>query len=334
MKSATILSCAALLLTPAAVFAADDGKKEEKAVDPKKVFEETKKDAGSKLDPTGTKTVSKAVTEYIEMYPEHPAADIVRLGAPFIFTDKMDILMDKIFETALPKKEEKKEGEEKKDGEKKGDKKKGDDKMKTYHGLLKSIKAAQSFANIVIEELSESPKLPEGNKKSDKAIEATDEYLKDLVTDAKALKEKCDEKMKPENIEKYDTAAAKELARDTVLLVLKVLKLNNDVETFGFLIARIITQLAIASNSVMTLNKHKKLVDVHKKDDEADKKDAEEIAKILGDLKNAANKISCEIRPLTKTMVFRVVLAFTLFMAVVLGIVTVVMSKKAESKQH
>lgn len=310
---------------------------EEKAVDPKQLYDSTDKLSGSLLNEANSSTFSNSVTSFVNTYADLEATNMVRYAAPFVFTPKLDALMEKIQETAVPKEEEgkKKEEEKKKEGEKEkteAEKKKAVEKK--YAGISKSIAAAEAFAVIVLEELSETPKMPGDVKANAKAAAVDEAYLKDLVAKAKALKTECATLSKTENLAAYDIAKAKALARQTSELVLKVLPMNTEVDVFQFLVARIISQIAISTNTVMTLNKHKKLSDAAKKDDKADKEVAKEVAKILTDVKQGAVKVSCAIRPLTKTLVFRVVLFFTLFMAVVLGIVTVVMSKKADASKH
>jgi hypothetical protein len=283
----------------------------EAVLDPKKDFEEAEKRDIDLVSPALKDTFEEAAV-LVKKYEKNPAMDVLRTGL-FVLKHTEDETKDKfkVFYDAVKA-----------------------SKDHSNQRALRLLKYAETFSTIILTELGSEPKLPDDhNAKMDTAkyAETKLEDLKEIVEMAKKLKsdlkleelgklmkEKKDYKLVDQadvfSVDKMMTQTA-EIAK----LVMKVLPLNAECEQFRFLLARLTNHIGVVCQGMCTL----------------DKSITKDFAKVWsGHLGKQALKTACTIRPLYTTAVFRIVLSFVLGMAVILGIITVVMSKKADAKQH
>jgi len=247
-------------------------------------------------------------------YQKHPALPIVKQGAAFILKDKVQI------KTAL--------------------------KTITEHSksrVVKIFKMVKMFGEIVKDELGQPIKLPDDKENkpeggSEVVGETGDKILKleGLYKDAKTLVEEVEgyemkfkdyqkklESDKNAKFEDYKPEDALKLTKMSATLVIGILTLNCECEAYKILIARTISHIAITCTAILSINKEVKLSDKDK-----------DTAELLGRIKKVALKVASDIRPLTSTMIFKLILGGAAFIFVVIGIATVLVTRKVNEKEH
>lgn len=258
------------------------------------------------VDDAKIKAVSDAVDKFVIAYPKHPATPMVKAFVFFIRFPKIKELLAALLANVRALK---------------------DDKDKE-RGVQKLTNEAAEYGRIIIDELDYMKGLPATHeKKPEKGeafeyLKATPELLGELKKEANALIALC--KFNETNkVADYNDDKALDVFKATVELVLKVLPLNVECEEFKLLVVRIINRVGISPGLLLMINSKGKVEKFFPKF----------MDKILHD----SAVITCDnIRPLTSTMVFCVSLGLIIVITIVLGIVTVVFSKKADisKKSH
>ena len=131
------------------------------------------------------------------------------------------------------------------------------------------------------------------------------------------------ESNKNAKFEDYKPEDALKLTKMSAVLVLKVLTLNCECEAYKILIARTISHIAITCTAILSINKEVKLSDKDK-----------DTAELLVRIKKVALKVASDIRPWFTTMIFKLILGGAIFIFVVIGIATVLVTRKVNEKEH